>query len=351
MEKYSSRTYYSKENKALIKKFSSRLIRWQKNQGRHDLPWQCTEPYKVWVSELMLQQTQVSTVLKYFSKFIAKFPTVQDLANATQDEVYEQWSGLGYYRRARFLHAGAKQIVNTFNGVFPTSIEDILSLPGVGKSTAHAIAAFCYNQQVSILDGNVQRTLARIIGYTEYIDTTQAQQYFWALAAKLVPKNKTDMPAYTQGLMDFGATLCTPKKPLCDQCPFQKDCVSFKENTQTNIPKKKPKKAIPLRIFDVFYYEKFHDGLAKHGFIQYKKELGVWEHLYGPIIKQNALDSVKPDFILNHTFSHFKAEFRVFVNKDKPPKQLYWKTPQDWLKSGIPSPVGLMIQKITKQSE
>ena len=295
----------------------------------------------------MLQQTQVSTVLNYFPNFILKFPTIQDLAAASQDEVYQQWSGLGYYRRARFLHEGAKRVVAVYGGKFPEKNEDILTLPGVGQSTANAISAFCYNERVSILDGNVQRTLARIIGYTEEIDTTTSQKYFWDLAKTLLPKQKTEMPSYTQGLMDFGATLCTPKKPLCQACPFQKDCIAFKDNTQLLIPKKKPKKSIPTRIYDVFYQEKILHGETFHGFIQYQKELGIWEHLYGPIIKPSTIDGVKPDFIIQHTFSHFKGEFRVFVNKDKSP-DLHWKKPSEWLNAGIPTPVGLMIQNVIK---
>lgn len=331
----------------MIKNFANTLIRWQKKHGRHNLPWQQTDPYKVWVSELMLQQTQVSTVLNYYPKFIQKFPTVQDLAAASLDEVYQQWSGLGYYRRARFLHSGAQMIVKDFNGVFPSHIEDIQKIPGVGRSTAHAIASFCYNQRVSILDGNVQRTLARLTGFTDEIDTGAAQKHFWTLAETLVPKKETQMPAYTQGLMDFGATLCTPKNPQCNHCPFNTQCKALKNNQQTLIPKKKQKKQVPMRIYDVFYYEKSISNKMLHGFIKYKKELGVWEHLHGPTIQLSTIDTSAPNFTLYHTFSHFKAEFRVFINQGTIPDNLIWKEPKAWLMSSIPSPVATMIENVT----
>lgn len=269
--------------------FSARLVAWQREHGRHGLPWQVKDPYKVWVSELMLQQTQVSTVLRYYSAFLLKFPTVVDLAAASLDDVYAMWSGLGFYRRARFLHEGAKMIVDSFDGVFPVHVSSLMTLPGVGQSTAHAIASFCYNSQVGISDGNVQRSLARLTGQTGDLSSAKVQQTLQAtvnaLALEAAP---SDMPAFTQGLMDFGSSICTPNSPSCGNCPFAIECVAFSTHRVEHIPNNTKKKTQqskkPTKIVEFKWFERVNPFTQERefGFSKYAKHLGVWENLYGP---------------------------------------------------------------------
>ncbi|MGA8009466.1 MAG: A/G-specific adenine glycosylase, partial [Thiomonas sp.] len=205
------------------RRFSARLVQWQRQHGRHDLPWKVRDPYRVWLSEIMLQQTQVAVVTDYFARFTARFPTVQALAAAPQDAVLAAWSGLGYYQRARNLHHCAQIVVETHGGAFPQTAEMLATLPGVGPSTAAAIAAFCFDERAAILDGNVQRVLCRSHGIDDPVPTTATTRKLWALARLLLPEAK-DIAAYTQALMDLGATVCKPRQPLCMQCPFQTDC-------------------------------------------------------------------------------------------------------------------------------
>jgi A/G-specific adenine glycosylase len=324
--------------------FASTLVAWQKQHGRHHLPWHSTDPYRVWISELMLQQTQVSTVLNYYDTFLAAFPTVSDLAATTQDAVYAKWSGLGYYRRARFLHEGAKKIVADFGGVFPTSVADLLSLPGVGQSTAHAIAAFCFHQQVSILDGNVQRTLSRWSGFKEPVDNAMGLKHLWSLAASLVPSNPLDMPTYTQALMDMGATVCTPKNPKCGTCPLQTTCVALASNLVGSIPRKKEKKASPIKHLGFSWHTRRNNtGALEVGFIQYGNQLGIWEHLYGPPTSFSTV-AAKADVQVTHVFSHFKGVFHGTLCDDTSSLPLIWKTPDEWLTCGLPSMVRSLLE-------
>ena len=199
--------------------FSERLIRWQKAHGRHHLPWQVRHAYNVWLSEIMLQQTQVATVLDYYPRFIAHFPTVRSLAEAGQDEVLGLWAGLGYYSRARNLHKAAKQVVGDFGGEFPSARQELEKLCGVGRSTAAAIAAFAFHRREAILDGNVKRVLCRVFARDGNPADKKFENGLWDLAESLLPEANEDMPAYTQGLMDLGATVCKRTKPLCIQCP------------------------------------------------------------------------------------------------------------------------------------
>jgi A/G-specific adenine glycosylase len=224
--------------------FSSRLIVWQKQHGRHDLPWQnTTDPYAIWVSEIMLQQTQVTAVIGYYSKFMQRFPTIAALANATQDEVLQHWSGLGYYSRARNLHNAAQTIMDDHGGVFPQDFETIQTLSGIGRSTAAAIASFAFNQVQTILDGNVKRVLARHFAVEGWPGTPKVEKQLWLLAESLLPK--TDMVAYTQGLMDLGATLCSRSKPKCMLCPLVNTCQAYQQQRVSQLPTPKPRKTIP----------------------------------------------------------------------------------------------------------
>ena len=210
--------------------FYERLIRWQKQHGRHHLTWQVQNPYCVWLSEIMLQQTQVATVLDYYPRFLEKFPTVQTLAAAPQDEVLSLWAGLGYYSRARNLHKAAQQVVGQFGGTFPSERKDLETLCGVGRSTAAAICAFAFNRRETILDGNVKRVLCRVFARDGNPQDKKFENSLWTLAESLLPSENADMPAYTQGLMDLGATVCKRTKPLCHQCPMADICEAKKQN-------------------------------------------------------------------------------------------------------------------------
>ncbi len=217
--------------------FATQVITWQRQHGRHGLPWQGTrDPYRVWLSEVMLQQTQVSTVLGYYERFLQRFPDVQALAAAPLDDVLALWSGLGYYSRARNLHRCAQAVVADHAGRFPDSADRLATLPGIGRSTAAAIAAFCFGERVAILDGNVKRVLARVLGFEDDLSRAPAVQALWDEATALLPARDVDV--YTQGLMDLGATLCTQRRPACLHCPVAEDCVARREGTPERYPVK-----------------------------------------------------------------------------------------------------------------
>ena len=223
--------------------FSAELIDWQKQHGRHALPWQQTkDAYRVWLSEIMLQQTQVSAVIPYYQRFLKSFPTVFALAKASSEEVMSHWSGLGYYTRARNLHACSKLVVEKYAGNFPADVILLEQLPGIGRSTAAAISAFSYGTIAAILDGNVKRVFSRVFGIEGYPGTKTVEDAMWLRAQALLPE--TEIESYTQGLMDLGATLCTRSKPACQRCPLQLRCVAFAQNLTAILPTKKPKKKV-----------------------------------------------------------------------------------------------------------
>lgn len=222
---------------ASLPDLAGRVIGWQAVHGRHGLPWQTSrEPYRVWLSEVMLQQTQVSTVLDYYPRFLACFPDVQALAAAPLDAVLALWSGLGYYSRARNLHRCAQQVVQQHGGRFPASSAALAELPGIGRSTAAAVAAFCFNERAAILDGNVKRVLTRALGFDGDLASARQTDRLWLRAEALLPERQVD--TYTQGLMDLGATVCTLRRPRCLACPLQAGCVALAEGRPTFYPVK-----------------------------------------------------------------------------------------------------------------
>jgi A/G-specific adenine glycosylase len=224
--------------------FSADLIGWQQVHGRHTLPWQNTrDAYLVWLSEIMLQQTQVSAVLGYYARFLERFPTLRDLAAAPVEDVMAQWSGLGYYTRARNLHKCAQRVVAEYDGVFPSDPLLLAELPGIGRSTAAAIAVFSSGRRAAIMDGNVKRVFARVFGIDTYPGEKKTEEAMWQRAEALLPEEGIE--AYTQGLMDMGATLCTRSSPSCERCPMQPRCVAFKTGRTKDLPVRKPKKASP----------------------------------------------------------------------------------------------------------
>jgi len=309
--------------------FARRLITWQKAAGRHSLPWQETrDPYRIWLSEIMLQQTQVATVLPYYERFLARFPDVFALAGASADDVMAHWSGLGYYSRARNLYRSAQQIASERGGEFPPTAEELMQLPGVGRSTATAIAAFAYGERGAILDGNVKRVLCRVFGIERPMDKPATERELVLFATGLLPD--TDIGTYTQGLMDLGATLCTPRRPKCTVCPFASDCVARRTDRIEMLPTPKSKRMTRVSLASFV--------LARHGervWLERREERGIWGGLWslpasdidpkssedGPALANQIareLDqedpSGKPDEFarFEHTFTHFKLLGRVW---------------------------------------
>jgi len=233
-----------------VNTFAKKLIAWHGLSGRSGLPWQGNrDPYAVWVSEIMLQQTQVATVLERYPRFMKRFPTVKKLAAADIDDVLAEWAGLGYYSRARNLHACAKQVMQNFSGKFPSDPVLLEQLKGIGRSTAGAIAAFAFHERAPILDANVKRILARLFAVDGLIKDKAVNDRLWQLASDLLPKQPSDMPVYTQALMDFGATWCTARKPVCmgveKKCPFAKECQANLSDQVLALPKKMTKAKSP----------------------------------------------------------------------------------------------------------
>jgi A/G-specific adenine glycosylase len=223
--------------------FAARLVGWQKQHGRHDLPWQGTrDPYAIWLSEIMLQQTQVATVIPYYLRFLARFPEVSSLAGAPLDEVMRLWSGLGYYSRARNLHRAAQAIVGEHGGRFPRSFESVAALPGVGRSTAAAICVFAFGARHAILDGNVKRVLARLRGVKGHAGDRKVVDRLWQEAESLLPRRNVE--AYTQGLMDLGSLVCVRAKPRCAECPVHGTCVAFQRGWVGKLPGPRPRKRL-----------------------------------------------------------------------------------------------------------
>jgi A/G-specific adenine glycosylase len=226
--------------------FASELVSWQRVHGRHDLPWQASrDAYRIWLSEIMLQQTQVEVVIPYYERVLTRFPDVRSLARASQDEVLRQWSGLGYYARARNLHAAARRVVHQLGGRFPADVESLAALPGIGRSTAAAIAVFAFGRRAAILDGNVKRVLARCFGIEGHPGERPVEQRLWALAERLLPQRS--IRSYTQALMDLGATVCTRTAPRCDCCPAERRCVARREGRTGELPAPRPRKLQPER--------------------------------------------------------------------------------------------------------
>ena len=306
--------------------FSQQVIQWQQLHGRHGLPWQQSrDAYRVWLSEIMLQQTQVAAVIPYYQRFLISFPDVHSLANATNEQVMAHWSGLGYYTRARNLHACAKRVVQEYGGVFPAQPELLADLPGIGRSTAAAIAAFSYGACAAILDGNVKRVFTRVFGIEGVPAAKAVEDNLWLRAQALMPTTSAQaIQAYTQGLMDLGATLCTRSKPRCSDCPLQIRCVALETNRVAELPHKKPKKSIPTkRVIMLLIVDQDQVLLEK------RPAIGIWgglfslpelayeetlpEHYFHSFVTPfGELDAVKKMEQISHVFSHFKLEISPF---------------------------------------
>jgi A/G-specific adenine glycosylase len=343
-----------------VSSFAHQLIRWQKQHGRHDLPWQGQVAYRVWLSEIMLQQTQVGTVIPYYRRFVASFPNIAELAAATEDQVLAHWSGLGYYARGRNLHKAAQIIVAQHHGEFPQQLEQILELPGIGRSTAAAVCALAFHQRRAILDGNVKRVLARYCGIEGWAGGKQVEGELWRQAEALLPEG--NVATYTQALMDMGATICTRSKPKCVLCPVQEDCIALQSDRVAQLPTPRPKKTVPER-HAVFL-------LLMHGndiLLEKRPGSGIWGGLWCPPqfddedaardwFGRNGMEASGGERLgtFTHTFTHFKLHITP-LKVQLVRKPLHAAEPGSvWLEVGealggaIPTPVRAMLNKVVR---
>ncbi len=297
--------------------FSSRVIHWQRVNGRHDLPWQQTrDAYRIWLAEIMLQQTRVHTVIPYFERFLERFPSLEALAAAPLESVLELWSGLGYYARARNLHRCAQSIVSSPGGSFSADPDANVRLPGIGRSTAAAISVFAFGRRAAILDGNVKRVLARCFGLAGGVSKAQNEREMWALAESLLPG--VSVEAYTQGMMDLGAAVCRRQKPACDACPLQSICVACREGRQAELPTRAARRALPERSNRLLLLS---DG--SRVLLQRRPPSGIWggllslPELNGESVESFALrqgcrlldtQAMPP---ITHLFTHFRLIMQV----------------------------------------
>lgn len=337
----------------------SNLLKWFDKHGRKDLPWKKPlDPYRIWLSEIMLQQTQVSTVLSYFDKFIAKFPHVSKLANASLEEVLALWAGLGYYARARNLHKTAQIVHHQFKNHFPKTLEALMDLPGIGRSTAGALLAQSFNMSVPILDGNVKRVLCRLHCIEGYPEDKNVQAQLWELSKQYTSKSRA--ADYTQAIMDLGATCCIRSKPLCHSCPLQNRCQAYLKNLTSAFPEKKQNKRIPTRhLYMLCIINKQNEILLEE-----RPPKGIWGGLFSlpefqqkeglhAFLKDNFATQKAPLLPLpplKHTFTHFHLEITPFLarveNKKTFKDNKRWQLLKERSKIGLPAP----IQKILRNS-
>lgn len=343
--------------------FQKALLRWFDAHGRKDLPWQINKtPYRVWVSEIMLQQTQVATVIPYYERFMKHFPSLKSLASASEDEVMHLWTGLGYYSRARNLHKAAQKIQTEYKGKYPDTLEGIVSLPGIGQSTAGAILSIAFKQQATILDGNVKRVLARYLGITEPVNQTAVEAAMWEAAVRYTPKNRVD--DYTQAIMDLGATHCTRSKPQCETCPLQKTCEGYHLGIAESLPRKTSAKAIPTKQAAFLVIEQ--DGKI---LLQKRPSKGIWGGLYSlpqldglptlTAIKSHCKNELKLTIRtveklegFRHTFSHYHLELQPYrliaskTNKAVDTGTQLWYNPRQPTSIGLPKPILTILRSL-----
>jgi A/G-specific adenine glycosylase len=339
--------------------FAQRLIAWQRTQGRHDLPWQGADAYRVWLSEIMLQQTQVVTVIPYYQRFVASFPNIAALAAATEEQVLAHWSGLGYYARGRNLHRAAQLIVQKYRGEFPKVFDDIIALPGIGRSTAAAICALAFHQHRAILDGNVKRVLARYCGIAGWTGDKKIEAQLWQQAETLLPKR--DVAIYIQAQMDMGATLCTRSKPKCGECPVQDDCVAYQTNRMHELPTPRPRKAIPERHTTFLLMMSGRDIL-----LEKRAPQGIWgglwclpqlddgQEIVADYVQRNGIkvsERIELDEF-THTFTHFKLHITpVLLQVENKPLRTQeagsvWLEVEEALSAAIPTPVRELLKRL-----
>ena len=335
--------------------FARTMVDWQRLHGRQSLPWQNTQdPYRVWLSEIMLQQTQVSTVLDYFPRFLARFPTVAELAAAPQDDVLALWSGLGYYSRARNLHKCAQEVVARFGGQFPEQAELLQTLPGIGRSTAAAIAAFCFQERAAILDGNVKRVLTRVLGFADDLALQKNEKALWSLAQDLLPDKPKDMPRYTQALMDLGATVCLPRKVQCEVCPVSAICQAKGQGKPLAYPVKTKK----LKRTSATLWLLWVVNAKGQVWLQKRPDKGIWAGLFSlPVFDTEAqLLAAWPQgqagpyvapwkHVLTHRDLHLHPVRMTGSAKDSPACEGQWVSAEAWPDLGLPAPIRTLLSE------
>lgn len=340
--------------------FSERLLDWYDIYGRKDLPWQGdVSPYHVWLSEIMLQQTQVATVIDYYQRFVARFPTVSALAKADIESVLALWTGLGYYARARNLHKAAVIVAEQHQGQLPDNFDDLIALPGIGRSTAGAILSLAYQQRYPILDGNVKRVLTRYAAISGWSGQKNIENQLWQLADTLLPERRINH--YIQAQMDLGATLCTRSQPACGRCPLQEDCQAYRTDTVTQYPSPKPKKVQPLRQTHWLVVISDSKGIL----LEQRPDNGIWGGLWSflefedtAVLTQfcqrhfnTQANDIKEQKAIRHVFTHYKLDIfphlvhssvcDQLVGIEKPHR---WYTVNDALRLGLPAPVKAFLK-------
>ncbi|MDH5184273.1 MAG: A/G-specific adenine glycosylase [Gammaproteobacteria bacterium] len=345
--------------------FSQRLLHWYDQHGRHQLPWkQNTNAYRVWVSEIMLQQTQVTTVIPYFERFMLRFPSLQALAAANQDEVLHLWTGLGYYARGRNLHKAAQQLVQHHGGEFPSVFDAVTALPGIGRSTAGAILAQAMGQRHPILDGNVKRVLCRYHAIEGWPGERSIENRLWTLAEAHTPQQR--LADYTQAIMDLGATLCRRSKPLCDDCPMQQDCQARQLQRQSELPSRKPKKDKPVKATRMLILSNADGEIL----LQQRPPTGLWGGLWTlPQCDDDSaelhdwvavelglmIDQVSSWPGIRHSFSHYHLDITPIVASTRPMTErimeagaTVWYNSQQPDERGLAAPVVKLLQQLQR---
>ena len=331
--------------------FSKKIISWQKINGRNNLPWQAKSPYHIWISEIMLQQTQVKTVIPYFHKFINSFPSIKSLAKSDLDKVLANWSGLGYYTRAKNIHQASKIINQKYHGSIPKNYEQLIELPGIGESTAGALLTLAFDKPGIILDGNVKRVFLRVLGNKSPINHSKTQKELKKFAAELLPKN--DFRTYSQGIMDLGSMICTPINPTCKNCPIQNKCKSFQMNLQNMIPVKTSKSQKKEKNINWLLIASKDKVLLKRNVNK-----GIWQNLWLfpeanslNYEKFNLLEEKESLPLIVHNLSHQKLSIftkKYFLeNKDRLPidrRGFVWVNKKESVKMGIPKPVKTILE-------
>lgn len=341
--------------------FSERVLKWYALNGRHDLPWKHpVSAYRVWVSEIMLQQTQVVTVVPYFLRFMESFPTVESLAKAPINLVLNHWAGLGYYARAKNLHHAAKSIMKDFQGKFPKTVEDWVSLPGVGRSTAGAIVSQSFNKRAPILDGNVKRVLCRFAGITGWPGQKDIETGLWELSEYYTPCHHA--ADFTQAMMDLGATCCTRSRPNCQACPLKLKCYAYEHQAQLQLPEKRPSKALPTKTAHILVLQ----TACGHLLLEQRPLKGIWSGLWTfPEFEDTTalkaylknvfeLTRVKLEImpLIKHTFSHYHLHLTPNGVKLKNKIPLKKKSSLAWLNAaalkerGVPAPIQTLIRNL-----
>ena len=341
--------------------FARTVLDWYRRYGRHDLPWQGQDAYRVWLSEVMLQQTQVSTVIPYYQNFVKRFASVKQLADADIDEVLQHWQGLGYYARARNLHKAACIVRDQYKGRFPRNFEDVAALPGIGRSTAGAILSFAYGQRWPILDGNVKRVLARCFRVPGWYGQSDTMKQLWYLAESVTPEN--DAPDFNQAMMDIGSMVCLKSKPKCEACPLKKLCSSYRHHSQAEYPQKKPRRAKPHKS-TLMLLHRCCDRIL----LWRRPPSGIWGGLWSlpevdgevdiPLWQQSFLDTATApqtiqENVIHHQFTHYSLDISLaIIELDDLPaavsdtENYHWVDIAELGNHGLPTPVRKILSSL-----